>query len=95
MFIVFSKCASSQHVKKSRYLNVYETDLKHIQRDIHECNIINKGHFEAIFSQAVYLCGLHVHNFANSVFLKRQLYFIMLRNDLHFDLLLVVFHTQH
>ena len=70
---------------------ICETGLNLIQTLTHNCNIINEEHFEAIWSQTMYLCG--IHNFANCVHRKGVTSFYAMTPI--FDLHLVILNTLH
>ena len=62
--------------------NQRKTGLKPIATLSHKCNIINEEHFEAIWNQTMYLCG--VHNFEKLRASKGG--DLLLCNDTDFDL---------
>ena len=75
--IVHFKRLGSRHIHKEIELPycvfgfneiICKTCLKPIQTLTHKCNIIKEEHFVAIWSQTMYLCG--IHNFVKCVHRK-------------------------
>ena len=78
------KCLGSRHIHKEIEIRwcvfrineiIWKTGLKSIQTLTHKCNIIKEENFEAIWSQFMYLCG--IHNLANCVHQKGVTFYAM------------------